>query len=378
MENTYNFSIVIPTENRSHLLAALLESLKVDRDSYKNGSTEVIIVDSSEGEERDKIMQVCRDFDAKYYIGDISVRKKRNHGIMTAQYPYILFLDSDVTVEKGLLDEYFKAYKQNDNNSQLGGILGYTEFVGKINFWWKVLEQSSLIDCFSFARKYPFQSWTIGNNVSFRKDVLLEIGMFEEKFPFKLGGDDLEMSYRVTKAGYLIKSCPNAVTYHTRETWNNFKAIHNRAKRWGTMDKFIANKHPELYRTIIPKSYILKLAVLITSILFSLISGKWIATIIAVIWILFNSMINYIFNGIKNGFKNPIHYFVTRLVQGMFEFYAIKQSLKERSMGVFYKGLVFNSYQIKYGMANESFRMRILFITYIIVFLFYSFIFAGG
>lgn len=54
---------------------------------------------------------------------------------------------------------------------------------------------------------------TIGNNVSFKKSVLEEIGMFEENFPFKLGGDDLDMTYRVTKAGYMIGSAPNAVTY---------------------------------------------------------------------------------------------------------------------------------------------------------------------
>jgi len=378
MENLYNFSIVIPTENRSHLLSVLLESLKVDRDSYVNGSTEVLVVDSSKGEEKEKIMRACHDFDAMYYAGDVNVRKKRNHGIMTAQYPYIIFLDSDVTAKKGLLTEYYKAYQQNENNSQLGGILGYTEFVGKVNFWWKVIEQTTLIDCFSFAKKYPFQSWTIGNNVSFRKDVLLEIGMFDENFPFRLGGDDLEMSYRITKAGYLIKSCPDAVTYHTMETWNNFRAIHNRAKRWGTMDRVIANKHPEIYRAIIPKSYILILNVFIASTLFSIISGKWLPMIIAIIWVLLNSITNYVFKGTKTVLKNPINYFFARLVQGIFEIYSLKQSIKEKSVGAFYKGLIFNSYQIKYGMINESLRIRILYTTYIIAFLFCFIIYSNG
>ena len=96
--------------------------------------------------------------------------------------------------------------------------------------------------------------------------------MFEENFPFKLGGDDLDMTYRVTKAGYMIGSAPNAVTYHSRETWNNFKAIHNRAMRWGTMERIICNRHKELYKRVIPKNYVLILIALIFSGILSGIS----------------------------------------------------------------------------------------------------------
>lgn len=194
-----------------------------------------LVVDSSIGDEKLIIVSSCERYNAKYLTGDDSVRKKRNKGIRESQYDYILFIDSDVVVKKGLLDEYVSAYKEN-SCVKLVGILGYTEFVGKKTFWWKILELTPLVDSFAFARNYPFHSWTIGNNVSFKKSVLEEIGMFEENFPFKLGGDDLDMTYRVTKAGYMIGSAPNAVTYHSRETWNNFKAIHNRAMRWGTIN----------------------------------------------------------------------------------------------------------------------------------------------
>lgn len=38
-----------------------------------------------------------------------------------------------MVVEKGLLNEYVDAYKKN-NFVRLGGVLGYTEFVGKKTF----------------------------------------------------------------------------------------------------------------------------------------------------------------------------------------------------------------------------------------------------
>ena len=213
-----NFSIVTPTWNRSRLVDALLKSLFIERKRYSQGEVEVLIVDSSDSDERERIIASCDKYDAKYIPGDDSVRKKRNKGIRTAKYDYILFIDSDVTVEEGILDEYVEAYK-NPYNVKLGGVLGYTEFIGEKTFWWKMLERTSLVNSFSFARNYPFHSWTIGNNVSFKKSALEEIGMFEENFPFKLGGDDLDMTYRVTKAGYMISSAPNAVTYHSRKTW---------------------------------------------------------------------------------------------------------------------------------------------------------------
>ena len=48
-----NFSIVIPTWNRSALVVELLKSLYEDRKIYKYGETEVLIIDSSEGKEKE-------------------------------------------------------------------------------------------------------------------------------------------------------------------------------------------------------------------------------------------------------------------------------------------------------------------------------------
>lgn len=363
-----DFSIVIPTWNRSHLVDALLKSLFEERNRYDDGRTEVIVVDSSTGEEKESIVSSCKQYDARYIDGDDSVRKKRNKGIRESQYDYILFIDSDVVVEKGLLNEYVDAYKKN-NFVRLGGVLGYTEFVGKKTFWWKILELTSLVNSFSFARDYPFHSWTIGNNVSFKKSVLEEIGMFEENFPFKLGGDDLDMTYRVTKAGYMIGSAPNAVTYHSRETWNNFKAIHNRAMRWGTMERLICNRHKELYKRVIPKNYILILLAFVVSLIVGVVSKNWVPSISVGLLAVWDMVWSYIKRVKTKGFCNPIHFLCAMGIQGMYEYYRIKQSLKEKSLGAFYCGQVFNRFQIKYGMKDDSKRIWDLLLSYTVIFM---------
>lgn len=363
-----DFSIIIPTWNRSHLLDALLRSLFQERARYENGQTEVIVIDSSEGEEKEKIVSSCREFDAIYLDGDNSVRKKRNKGIQNARYDYILFIDSDVVVEPGLLEAYRNAYVQN-SHVKLGGILGYTEFVGKKSFWWKILEHTSLINSFSFAREYPFHSWTIGNNLSIKRSVLEEIGMFEENFPFKLGGDDLDMTYRVTKAGYMIGSAPDAVTYHSRETWNNFKAIRDRARRWGTMERIICNRHKELYKRVIPKNYLLVLIVLLLSGIYTIAFKTWLPLQAALLLLAWNCIRSYVVHCRKKGLCNPIYYGLAMGVQGLYEYYRIKQSLKEKSLGAFYCGQVFNHYQIRYGIKDDAARVMSLLSAYCVIFM---------
>jgi len=362
-----DFSIVIPTWNRSRLVDALLKSLYDERNRYKSGNTEVLVVDSSVGSEKESIVSSCEKYDAVYIEGDDSVRKKRNKGIQSSKYDYILFIDSDVTVEQGLLDEYVKAYA-NPHKVRLGGVLGYTEFVGKKTFWWKILEKTNLVSSFSFARDYPFHSWTIGNNVSFKKSVLEEIGMFEENFPFKLGGDDLDMTYRVTKAGYMISSAPDAVTYHSRETWNHYKAIHDRAKRWGTMENFIVERHPELYKRVIPKNYLIMFLVLLVLSVLSIISQNLVPFFVSVSWIILNWIIDYVIDIEKNGFCSPVYFYAAQLIKMQYEMYRVIGSLKKKSVGALYKGVVFNRFQIKYGMAGEAFRIKKLIWSFCVVF----------
>lgn len=366
-KSNMDFSIVIPTWNRSELVEALLKSLYDERERYMSGRTEVLIVDSSTGNEKDSIISSCKKYDAIYVEGDDSVRKKRNKGIKQSKYDYILFIDSDVVVKKGLLDEYVEAYK-NPYKVKLGGVLGYTEFVGKRTFWWKMLERTSLVNSFSFARDYPFHSWTIGNNVSFKKSVLEEIGMFEENFPFKLGGDDLDMTYRVTKAGYMIGSAPNAVTYHSRKTWNNYKAVHDRAKRWGTMENFIVERHPELYKRVIPKNYLIEIIVLLVLSILSFITRNTVPFFVGATWIVLNWIIDYAIDIKKKGFCSPIYFYGAQLIQMQYEIYRVIGSFKKKSVGALYKGVIFNRFQIKYGMAGEAFRIKKLIWSFFAVF----------
>ena len=153
-------SVIVPTWNRADLLNSMLESLHREIESYE-GECEVIVVDSSEGEQKDAIVESCTRYGALYCEGDQSVRRKRNLGVDRSRFELLLFLDSDIVVEPGILKAHVEAYNKG---GFIGAVQGLTRFVGKGGVFWKTAELSGLVDSFSNAEKYPFQSWSITKN----------------------------------------------------------------------------------------------------------------------------------------------------------------------------------------------------------------------
>ena len=349
-----NFSVVIPTWNRSALVTELLKSLQEDRNTYKYGETEVIIIDSSIDKERQIIQSACKEYDAVYIQGDDSVRKKRNKGIDSAKYEYICFIDSDVVIKKGLLNEHAETWLNNKDNMNLGGTFGLTEFVGDKGFWWKVLELTTFIDSFGFAQKMDFVSWTLGNNATFKKSVLVDLGKFEENLPFKLGGDDLDLSYRVTKNGYLIKTVPNAITYHSTETWNNRKAVFDRSKRWGTMEYYTLKRHPELISRRLPMAGDVMLMLSIALILIAIIKGSIIPVVIYAITALSSMISIYCFNfkGVKK--PNIFYWMIAMLIQGKYRVHRLIVSIKNKDLSLVFKGQFFGIWHMRSSYQNET------------------------
>lgn len=363
-----NISIVIPTWNRSELVERLLESLYEDRKHYCYGKTEVLIIDSSKDEEKRTIENACGKYDARYIDGVDSVRKKRNKGIDIAKYEYILFIDSDVTVKSGLLNTHAKTFLDNRDNEKLAGSFGLTEFVGEKKFWWKVLELTTFVDSFSFAKRYPYVSWTIGNNVAFRKEVLLEIGKFEENFPYKLGGDDLDMTYRVTKAGYLIKTSPDAVTYHSRETWNNWKAVNDRSKRWGSMEYHILKRHPELIRRRLPMTGDVVLFMLLIFGSMSLIRRTALPMAFWGIWcmILYGMLFNHYTKENKKP-VNLVYWTIAMFLQGKYRFHRLLMSLRMHDMSLMFKGQYFGIFHVRDDYKASAKKAWIYYESFIII-----------
>ncbi len=171
-----------------------------------------------------------------------NVRQKRNTGIALAQYPIVLFIDSDCVADEDLLNEHARIYLENDTIN-LGGVVGLTQFVGKENWVWKVIQHSSTLDAFSYPKHHRVVPWGPTCNISYWRRVIDEVGSFDISFPFTLGGDDTDLGLRVTDAGYLLITNVKAIVYHERQTWNSVPAIFQRRFRWGRMHYYLLRKH---------------------------------------------------------------------------------------------------------------------------------------
>lgn len=275
-------SIVIAAEGRVQLTCNLI--MRLDDLCHKvEFPTEVLVVDSSQGADRETISQTCKEFNAQWIAGPESVRKKRNIGIGKACFSIILFLDSDCLPEDGLLNQHWQVY-HSQNAERLGGVLGRLEFTGQETFAWRLVKNSSLIQHFDQS-SLPHVKWGPTANLSVAKAAVDEIGLFDETFPFKLGGDDLDLTYRLTKNGWLLISNPNALVYHDRSTWNSLKAVLSRAFRWGRMEYYLYKKHTSLQTPHPPSFFGWLFLVIGFSAVSSLILKNWRLLALPVGWI---------------------------------------------------------------------------------------------
>jgi hypothetical protein len=277
-------SIIIPTEQRAALTEDLLERLDELR-SKIDIANEVIVVDSSWGKDQAKITSACNKYDALLFVGPANVRRKRNLGISKSRYSIILFLDSDCIPADGLLQAHWAHYNNLDT-LHISGVLGHTTFIGSETLAWKLVRHSSLLKQFDAGEKTQLIIWGPTINLSVRRDVLDDIGMFDESFPFKLGGDDLDLTYRLTQSGRKLLSEPNAIVYHKLDTWNSLRAVLKRAFRWGRMEYHLFRKHPDLRSKYPPTIWGWLILILALSITQSIILGALYFMYLPLLWFL--------------------------------------------------------------------------------------------
>lgn len=160
----------------------------------------------------------------------------RNLGIKEAEGRIVVFLDDDVALEKDWLELIVRDFNSDPRIGGVGGI-PITVKDGEVSSHLAIYV--TIYDIMinkakgltgwqgknGFCReKVDFLS---GSNMAFRRDVLLQIGGFDENFYWSSVGEDVDICLRVVKAGYYLVLDPNAKAYHFSD-W---------IKRWLTFHK---------------------------------------------------------------------------------------------------------------------------------------------
>ncbi len=335
----YDISVIIPTHGRIQLLEALFISLNKALNEFKC-QVEILIIDSSKQEDSKKIESLCEQYEAKYIKGSINVREKRNLGIREAGGEIILFVDSDCEVTERLFEEHLKMYNELDT----AGILGVTEFVGKETTTWKIVQRTKFLDAFSFAKTLASYvksaPWGTCTNLSLKKEILEKVRGFDTNFPFRLGGDDTDLGIRINKAGYKIKMNPNAIVYHTRDTWSNFLAVAKRVFRWGRMDYYVFyRKHRDKLSPTFPKPITIFCSLLILYFFKAATTKTLLYLSLPFMWLSLFLFLNTLFKivSLRDSLKNIYFEIPSQLLNFLFDFGIISESFKNKSILAFYK-----------------------------------------
>lgn len=350
-------SIIIPTEGRTQLTCRLIQHLDTLRREVEF-STEILVIDSSQEADRNAIFEACRKFHAEWIEGPSSVRKKRNMGIAKACYSIVLFLDSDCDPQENLLKQHWDTIHRQDIPN-IGGVLGRLEFTGPETLAWSLVNNSSLVQQFDFT-DIGYAKWGPTANLSIRHDVLDKVGLFDEGFPFKLGGDDLDLTYRLTTSGWILLKCPDALVYHDRSTWSSLKDVLGRALRWGRMEYHLFKKHISL-QLMHPLSFFGWLILIsLFSVITAVIMQIWQYFVLPVGWVILSLLLFSLYISIekKGTLKEKWHRFRDSLLNSIpelvYQFGSTYEFLKHGDLRFFYSRPLLNPNWIIGVWAGEA------------------------
>ncbi len=252
----FNLTIVIPTRNRSKLLNKTLQYLKKNSFFFN----EIIIVDSSDKQEKEKINKLKNFMNLKLKIINCSpgISKQRNLGLkhVKKNSDYVMFLDDDLIFEK---DSMKKMYDFLKSNKKYCGI-GFNLIIKNTNNFVESLKKNKLIKNLGIydnkegkitpsgwqtkainLKKNQFVEWLPTQAViySYKK-------IKEKKFDINYGSysylEDLDFSYNLKDCGLIILSKAKYSSDNLIKRNPFFFGIKEIVNRFYFVDKFNLNK----------------------------------------------------------------------------------------------------------------------------------------
>jgi GT2 family glycosyltransferase len=201
-------SVVIPTFNRSHSLEVVLPSLL--QQSLAADQYEILLCDAGSTDGTEALVERLNSPQLRLLRGEDRGRAgARNRGIQAAQAKLVLFTDADIIADQNLLLSHLdRHYRFADQavvgcEIQVDSLEQYREFS---------LHPAAHARHKPTRKVLPWHYFLTGN-ASVQKQTLVDVGMFDEKFS-GYGHEDLELGYRLIKAGLTIFYAPEAIDYH--------------------------------------------------------------------------------------------------------------------------------------------------------------------
>ena len=213
-----NFSLVIPTCNRSASLQRLLNSLDalVVPPSLH---AEILVVDNGSVDETGRILAAQTKIDRVVTFYNLTEARKGkasalNRAIAVAKGEILLIVDDDVVVDSQILVRHVEAHREYGFDAIQGRVLPGVDPDGNPADK-RRLDEYNIPYVDHGERVCEIRGLT-GTNMSFNRKVIEKIGGFDSRLGPGAAGfsEDTEFSMRVRQAGFKIGYTPHAVVYH--------------------------------------------------------------------------------------------------------------------------------------------------------------------
>ena len=224
-----SLTVAICTKDRTDNLARCLESLlKLQTANKPVGSPnfEILVVDNAPSDEQTQ--KLVASLPTVNYVREPKpgLDFARNRALTEATNEMLAFLDDDVVVDRNWLDGFIEAWAENPDAAAFTGLVlpyelateaqilfeqngGFRRGFEKIRYG-QFLPGNPLYPCGSGI-------FGAGCNMAFRREILLKLGGFDEALDTGAplpGGGDLDIFYRVIRAGYPLVYEPQYLVFH--------------------------------------------------------------------------------------------------------------------------------------------------------------------
>jgi GT2 family glycosyltransferase len=204
-------SVVIPTYNRLDTLAEVVPTLLAQ--DLAPSQYELLVCDSNSTDGTAEFLATVREAhpNVRHLPGAYGGRAAaRNAGIAAAAGTIVLFNDADILASPNLLSTHLSRHRERERIAVVGlevQVRDLAEYAFKRD---RPQERGHLHPP---SRKNLSWLYFLTGNASVRREDLLRVGCFDESFT-GYGHEDLELGYRLERAGIEIVYEPRAVNYH--------------------------------------------------------------------------------------------------------------------------------------------------------------------
>ena len=255
-----HISVVVATRERSRSLASCLDSLaRLDYTNY-----EVVVVDNDPVTDATASLVSGRnELNLRYVVEHRrGLAAAHNCGLEQAKGTVVAFTDDDVIVDQRWLTEVARAFRSDTNVACVTGLIMPGELKTHAQLKLETHADNGkgftprVFDCGTHRPADPLFPFTVGQlgsgaNMSFSKDILLEIGGFDPATgvgTVSRGGDELAAFFSVLTAGYALVYQPNALIwhYHRRDLASLSNQVYGYGVGLGAYLTSVLVTHPEV------------------------------------------------------------------------------------------------------------------------------------